>query len=202
MVYFKALPAGESAEVDGVARPAAGHSSAWLTGLLDRYGPQVRNKLCAILGHGPDVDDAYQSALCQLAAQAPATIASNPGGYFYRTALNAAIELLRARRCAVRHREEIVRRTAQSVVVDDPGAALARDEAHETLRRAIGKLPSQLRRVVLLRDLVGLPYRQVGAILGIRETTARLYRRQAIVRLGEMLGGEECRVQQGMMNAD
>jgi DNA-directed RNA polymerase specialized sigma24 family protein len=41
--------------------------------------------------------------------------------------------------------------------------------------------------VVVLRDLTGMNYRRVSAIMNISTGTARVYRRQAIIRLGAKL---------------
>ena len=51
--------------------------------------------------------------------------------------------------------------------------------------------PETGRKCLFLGDhaeyIVGLPYESVARILGIRPATARVYRRQAVVRLGRLL---------------
>ena len=58
-------------------------------------------------------------------------------------------------------------------------------------REAIVQLPRHLRELVLLRDLAQMPYHRVASILGITVGTARVYRRQAVLRLAELLEGAE-----------
>ncbi len=55
-------------------------------------------------------------------------------------------------------------------------------------------LPDHLRNVVVLRDLSRISYEEIGRMLGIEPTTARVYRRHAVVKLAEILdegGGHE-----------
>ena len=49
----------------------------------------------------------------------------------------------------------------------------------------------QLRDVVALRDLAELPYRQVGAMLGISPATARVYRCKAVRLLAAWMDTED-----------
>src|SRR5512136_1545006 len=72
----------------------------WILALLQEHGPGVVAVLWRMLGREQDVLDAYQNVVCQLAARGPDGLGQNQGAYFYRAAINAAIELMR------RHRRE------------------------------------------------------------------------------------------------
>ena len=74
----------------------------------------------------------------------------------------------------------------------DPDTASAGTPAatKEALRVAIAALPPHLASVVVLRDLQQLPYDEVGRTLGITPSTARVYRRHAVVKLAELLDEE------------
>jgi RNA polymerase sigma-70 factor (ECF subfamily) len=56
---------------------------------------------------------------------------------------------------------------------DDAVAALERDELQAALHEAIAALPEDRRIVVVLRDLEGLSYEEIGEVLGLPLNTVR-----------------------------
>lgn len=165
----------------------------WIVSMLQEHGQPVVTLLWRMLGSEQDVLDAYQTAVCQLAARGPLAVKANVGGYFYRTAMNAGIGILRSRRQQRRKWPTLVdvhtRRHAEDECYGGE-QALSQREMIDQMRRAISKLPPHLRNVILLRELAELPYSEVAAVLGIGLGTARLYRRQAVVRLAALIGQE------------
>ena len=163
---------------------------AWLEDLHSAHGPRLRHMLRRMLGNEEEALDVYQDCMYHLARRCEHTSLHSAEAYAYRTAANLATETLRRRKRYGDHWTRIVtdqrvrRRlhdtTSQDNAADDRQGALTR------LRRAVRALPRHLRDVVVLRDLGELPYRQVARILGIRPTTARVYRRQAVIRLGDV----------------
>lgn len=163
----------------------------WILTLMRKQGPTIVSLLWRMLGSEQDTLDAYQSTVCKLIAQGRDAIGANPGGYFYRAAMNAGIEMLRVRK---RRREQwpaIVDSHTRRETRPDESACFDQRETVERMREAIAKLPPHLRDTIVLREMAELPYQQVAAILGITVGTARLYRRQAVVRLADLLGQEE-----------
>ncbi len=49
----------------------------------------------------------------------------------------------------------------------DPTAALERETARESLHRALGRLPAEFREVIVLRELEGLSYKEIGDVTGV-----------------------------------
>jgi len=72
-----------------------------------------------------------------------------------------------------------------------PVEILAREERQEELRRAIGRLPEEQRTVLILSEIQGLKYQEIGEILGIPVGTVKSRMHTAVERLKEMLSGEE-----------
>jgi RNA polymerase sigma-70 factor (ECF subfamily) len=66
----------------------------------------------------------------------------------------------------------------------DPEGLLVRRESVEQVREAIRRLPSPLREVVELRDIEGLSYRQIAAVIGcpLGTVMSRLYRGRNLLR--------------------
>ncbi len=66
----------------------------------------------------------------------------------------------------------------------DPEAILARRESLDRLRDAIQQLPTDMREVIELRDVEGLSYREIAAIVNrpIGTVMSRLYRGRNLLR--------------------
>lgn len=183
------LPAELRFLLAGLTTAEVTDDQQWILAQMRKEGLTIINMLWRILGSEPDVLDAYQSTICRLAARGERGLGPNRAGYFYRTAMNTAIETLRARRRRRQH-WPAVRDLQQQRSSRNESNGLDQREVLERMRQAITKLPIHLRNVIVLRDLAELPYTQVARIVGIRVGTARLYRRQAIVRLAELIGQE------------
>jgi len=145
-----------------------------------------------MLGREADVMDAYQDCFCKLATRAHRLNPRKARAYVYRTASNIALDLLRVRVRQEAHWEGI---KAARTEVQEARAAADRPDPESgpqlaRLREALTELPPHLRNVIVLRDLGQLPYAEVGKMLKIDPTTARVYRRHAVVRLAEIMQGE------------
>jgi RNA polymerase sigma-70 factor (ECF subfamily) len=165
----------------------------WIVALLRAEGQRVVTLLWRMLGREQDVLDAYQTAVCQITGRGRDAVRSNLGGYFYRTAINAGIGILRDRRQRREHWPALVDARGARDASSGPATPLQILDQRQTLermRQAIYLLPPHLREVILLRDMAELPYMKVAAMLNIRSGTARLYRHQAVVRLAGLMGKE------------
>ncbi len=69
-------------------------------------------------------------------------------------------------------------------------AELRRDEARETLRRALDRLPEEFREVIVLRELSGLSYKEIAAVTRSPIGTVMSRLARARRKLLEALGGE------------
>lgn len=186
------LPANLRVVLQELASADAVASEQWILALLQRHGPGVVNALWRMLGREDDVLDVYQTVVCKLAERGPGRIGRNRAAYFYRSAINSAISLIRQRQ---RDRQRTVRLARRRQEMHSGGdQAVNLDHLHvvEQMRAAILELPGYLRDVIVLHDLVGLPYSQVAKIMGITCGSARVYRRHAVVRLSDMLAEERC----------
>jgi RNA polymerase sigma-70 factor (ECF subfamily) len=171
------------------ADPGFGRMS-WLEELHTSHGAGLRSMLRRMLGSEDEAQDVYQDCMHHLArCPRPGQLRSVPA-YAYRTAANLATETIRRRGRRAAHWARIVThydtrdcgRAAPATATDND-----RQRAVHRLRSAVRGLPQHLRDVIVLRDLSGMPYRQVARVLGIQAATARVYRRQAILRLESLL---------------
>ena len=127
-----------------------------------------------------DVDEVMQQVRIRLwrAQGETEQIRRAPASYVYRTAVSAALDLIRRRRA---------QRSDQTVSLEDPGAAVqVRENPHSALEyselsrlvgQAIDQIPAS-RRPVVRMHLAGHPREEIAALLGWSEAKTRnlLYR--------------------------
>jgi len=172
------------------AAPARG-VHRWFAKVIDEDGPGIMRLLWRLLGNEQDVLDAYQESWCLLAQLGHPRDVRSVKAYVYRTASNVAIEMIRRRRRRRGHWTAVVehyeRQKGDEAGDEDDEADSA---AVAAMREMMSELPPHLRNVLVLRDLANMSYKEVGKVLGIEPTTARVYRRQAVLKMAELLRGE------------
>ena len=158
--------------------------------VLQKFGGIVR-RVCWRYGFtGADVDELLQEVRIRLwhahggQERADEHIAAIPASYLQRTALSAAVDLLRRRRA---------RRADKTVPIEDeselttaavtPDLALAESELAEQIERALQSIQST-RRPVVRMHLLGHPREEIAKLLGWSEPKTRnlLYRGLADLR--------------------
>jgi RNA polymerase sigma-70 factor (ECF subfamily) len=119
-----------------------------------------------ITGNAQDAEDVLQTVFLRLARQGDAASVTNHSSYLYRAAVNAALDLLRARR----ERSNVPLEEARGA--SDPPARRP-DQVHEAtelrewLRQAIAALPPRAAEVFALHYLEGLENREIARALGV-----------------------------------
>src|SRR4051812_12812343 len=80
-----------------------------------------------------------------------------------------------------------------SLAVDSPTADWQRQDAKDSVARALDRLPPESREVILLRELQGLSYKEISNITGVPVGTVMSRLSRARARLQEALVHEEAR---------
>ena len=80
---------------------------------------------------------------------------------------------------------------AAASTADDPAQALLRASEREAVNRAIGELPLDYREVLVLRELEGLSYREIAAIVAIPIGTVMSRLARARERLRDRLAAAD-----------
>jgi RNA polymerase sigma-70 factor (ECF subfamily) len=70
---------------------------------------------------------------------------------------------------------------------DGPASDLARRESRETLAQALDRLPRELREVIVLREIEGLSYKEIGEVADVPIGTVMSRLSRARKRLQEVL---------------
>jgi RNA polymerase sigma-70 factor (ECF subfamily) len=117
-----------------------------------------------VTGNRAEAEDLAQEAFVKLYERWDRVRGTaNPGGYLYRTAINAHHS--RLRRLAVAARKPFVRREADPLEASDD-----RDE----IRRALASLPAGQREALVLVEWLGMTDAEAGQALGVAPVTVRV----------------------------
>jgi RNA polymerase sigma-70 factor (ECF subfamily) len=158
--------------------------------VLEKFGGVVRRVCWRYRFTGAEVDELMQEVRIRLwhahgaQERADETLAAIPASYLHRTALSAAVDLLRRRRA---------RRADRMIPIDDepqgmaavsgPEQALAESELADQVERALQSIQPS-RRPVVRMHLMGHSRDEIARVLGWSESKTRnlLYRGLADVR--------------------
>lgn len=76
---------------------------------------------------------------------------------------------------------------SEATAGEDPGSELARRDSQETLAQALDRLPRDLREVIVLREIEGLSYKEIGEVVDVPIGTVMSRLSRARKRLQEAL---------------
>lgn len=169
----------QPAAVDETALP----ESFGLESAFREHQRRVFRAAFRITGNAQDAEDVLQTVFLRLARQGEGSLAvANPPSYLYRAAINAALDLLRARR----ERPTVAIEEAQG---SPDEAARSPDQVHEAaelrawLRRAIAALPPRAAEVFALRHLEGHENKEIARALGMSRVAVAVTLHRARHRL-------------------
>jgi RNA polymerase sigma factor (sigma-70 family) len=168
-----------------VERASKGDRRA-LAAIFKRYHQDLYRYCAAILGNSEDARDALQNTMVKLLGTLPGErrrIQLKP--WLYRIAHNEAIEILRKRRQVDPLEPE---------ALPSPSGLDSSVEARERLRQLIADLrvlPERQRGALVMRELGGLSFEQIGAAFDTSPAAARQTVYEARLGLQEMESGRE-----------
>jgi RNA polymerase sigma factor (sigma-70 family) len=169
-----------------LTRRAARGSNRAFEAIFERYHQELYRYCAAIVGNSADAQDAVQNTMVKVLRALPGEerrIELRP--WLYRIAHNEAIEIVRRRVPA----EEI---DAESLLA--PASAADQVLARERLRHLVAdvaELPERQRGALVMRELGGLGFEEIGAALGTTAATARQTLYEARLGLRRMSEGRE-----------
>jgi RNA polymerase sigma-70 factor (ECF subfamily) len=135
---------------------------AGLARVFQEHHGRVYRAAYRITGNSQDAEDILQTVFLRL-AQKGDLAAENAASYLYRAAVNASIDLIRARKSTAPLEE------ADRAVRSDqtPERARERGEIRDWLRRALAALPAQSAEMFALRYLEGYGNLEIARMLGV-----------------------------------
>jgi RNA polymerase sigma-70 factor (ECF subfamily) len=163
---------------------AAGDLEAFAA-LFRRYQQVVYRFARAMTGSDDAADDITQEVFVALLTKAgrydPARAAF--GTYLYGMVRN--LSRARLRRDSRRLSLESFVLGNDDTLFDDPASRIENDETMAAMRRALGRLPSRYRELIVLCDLHGLSYQEAAAVVdaSVGAVRSRLHRGRQLLKL-------------------
>jgi RNA polymerase sigma-70 factor, ECF subfamily len=172
----------EADEADLVARLRAREEAAFEQ-LVRVYGPRMLSVARRFLPDDSDAQDALQDAFVSVFRSIPGfSGGSRLSTWLHRIVVNASLMKIRSRK-----RRPAGAIDALPVELGDTGGdrptaewalsaaeAMATREMRTRVRECIARIPEAYRTVLLLRDIEGMPVRDVGNLLGISPGTVKM----------------------------
>ena len=157
--------------------------------LFQEHHTRIYQAAYRVTGRSQDAEDALQTIFLRLARRGDRLpdLAPSPGQYLHRAAVNAALDIVRARRGGSVDMETVEPRLADNAT-PGPEKAEVRSELRETLRRAVARLSPRAAEIVSLRYFEGYRNHEIAKMLGTSRTTVAVILHRARHRLRDELG--------------
>ncbi len=171
---------------DRLARRAAKGDRRAFAAIYKRYHQPLYRFCLAIVGDPQDAQDALQNTMVKVLRGLPGEerrIQLKP--WLYRIAHNESVELLRRRRPTEPIDPELIGHGVS------PAEEAASRERLRTLISDLEKLPERQRAALVMRELAGLGFDEIGPALGTSPATARQTLYEARLSLRQMEEGRE-----------
>jgi RNA polymerase sigma-70 factor (ECF subfamily) len=167
-----------------MALPADPRSAA-LELVVERFAEKVRRVGRRFGLPAADVDELFQDVRVRLwrARQTGEKISSSPASYVYKTAVSAALDIIRKRQTRLEDPLDLADQTEVSAMPESPEARMEESELAAQVARAVETV-TPARRAVVRRYLEGARPDEIARELGFTLTKTRnlLYRGLADVR--------------------
>lgn len=127
--------------------------------IFDEHHAQVLRAAWRVTGNATDAEDVLQTVFLRLLrrdeSQPPP---ENIAAYLHRAAVNAALDIVRARK---------EHAPLPAGMAREPSADQGADDLHEVLRQAVASLASPAAEILALRFFEGRSNREIARMLGI-----------------------------------
>lgn len=167
--------ADRTEELELVKRAQKGDQTAFRA-LVERYQQYVYTLALGMLSSPQDAEDAAQEAFLSAWRGLPKfRMEAKFSTWLYRLTVNAATDLLRRRKKT--QGQVSVEEAPVAVTTPDPGPtpeeAAERRERQAAVQQALMQLSQSHRTILLLREVEGLDYQEIGAALHLPPGTVR-----------------------------
>jgi RNA polymerase sigma-70 factor (ECF subfamily) len=159
----------------------------WFADEVQPHEPQLKSYLKGSFPGVRDVDDVVQESLLRVWQARAARPIASAKSFLFSVARHLAIDLLRRRKIAPF--EPLPDSEVWSVMDDRPDAAesaCTREEI-DLLVQALAELPPRCREVMLLRQIEGVPQKEIARRLGLSELTVQTHVVHGLRRLERIL---------------
>ena len=156
----------------------------------ERYRRRVFSFARSLLSNREEAEEVTQDVLVRLWRHQRRVDEERLGSWLLRVTRNACYDLRRKRRSlqiAAGPPADNEEADAVPSAEPDPEARIQAADFRRALQAALQEIGEPYRTVVLLREVQGLPHREIGEALGIPEVTVRVHLHRGRLRLRERL---------------
>jgi RNA polymerase sigma factor (sigma-70 family) len=149
--------------------------------IYQEYGPLVYRTAWCVLRSAEDAEDVVQAIFLRLLRnEGLPTLQKDPQAYFYRAAINASLDVLKARR----RRPFLVGDMEQLDIAAPNVPSGLDDEIRGSVYEAIAQLGAEAAETVLLRYMQNKSLAEIATRMGVSRTVVavRLFRARAQLR--------------------
>lgn len=158
-------------------------SSDDLAGLYRRHWTELRRLVYGVVGDADLADDVLQTTFAKAIERGGPDRVESARAWLVRVAVNEALVVRRKRNVARRAQQALADLRSGSPGREAPEEPLARAEAVERIRDALGDLPAAQRDVVRARLLDGKRFAQIAREMRLPIGTVLTRMRRALERL-------------------
>lgn len=145
-----------------------------------------------VTGNPADAEDVLQTVFLRLARRGDDELDDQAGGYLYRSAVNAALDVVRSRqRAGWVPLEPTTGHSTLATDAPDPEREHASRELRANLRLALARLTPRSAEIFALRYFEGLPNREIADLLGISQGVVAVLLHRTRARLRKELAALE-----------
>jgi RNA polymerase sigma-70 factor, ECF subfamily len=180
-----------TASPDAPGDPAAG-GFARLERFWSAHSEAVFRAAYRVTGNPADAEDVLQTVFLRLARRGDAELDERAGGYLRRSAVNAALDVVRSRqRAGWVPLEPGSGHATLSSDAPDPEREQASRELRANLRLALSRLTPRAAEIFALRYFEGLPNREIAELLDISPGVVAVLLHRTRARLRKELAALE-----------
>jgi RNA polymerase sigma-70 factor (ECF subfamily) len=153
-------------------RASASSQADEMEQLYRAHASQVFRAAYRVTGSAQDAEDVLQTVFLRLVRKEGGSgLSDTPGHYLHRAAVNAALDIVRARRSARAVSLEQAPLTLAEPADRGPDQAHSALEIREQVRRALGDLSPKTAEIFILRYFEGYANHEIAGMVGASRST-------------------------------
>jgi RNA polymerase sigma factor (sigma-70 family) len=172
--------------------PPAPGGFARLESFWSQHSEAVFRAAYRVTGNPADAEDVLQTVFLRLARRGDGELDDQAGGYLYRSAVNAALDVVRSRqRAGWVPLEPTGGESPLASTAPDPERQQSSRELRANLRLAMARLTPRAAEIFALRYFEGMPNREIADLLGISQGVVAVLLHRTRARLRKELAALE-----------
>ena len=152
------------------------------------HAPRVLAAAHRVTGSSQDAEDVLQTVFLRLVRRGGGILQEgNPAAYLHRAAVNAGLDVVRARRSSRSMPLETVESAVADPQASDPATKLGSSEIRSEVRKALAQLSPRADEIFALRYFEGYDNHEIAGMLGSSRSTVAVILHRARQRVRETI---------------